>query len=814
MTKYKFVTSVVVLMFSFVMCLQCIAVFIPDFLIIGSNPEILSVEPSYLIPGEVVRIKGKNFFEFPKKANKLFVNNRPVRILSSKSNYIEFVVPKISPKNGKIKLYTKYFGHKSDEVNYPPETDKYIPITFHGPKLNSTDTYSVKPRDEILIYGNFRNSALLFFRVNNQDVEGTVISNNTCKLKLPKELPSGIFKIEAYYKKKSLQGDEYFQSVESNPLILYNIASGEPFALKLNLERNKFDSLNLSTAYKVLLYFSSGETVDVTEFSDVKLLDNEFFELNLSERRIKPKKRGYSILEGRFMWLPTEQEFFDSQVLSIETPRSPNFQEVIVNEVFPFASPYIKESDANMNGFAKGNEDEFIELKNLTGETIDLSNCVLLINEVNKPQFQFKDSSLISSNSFITIFGADANDGKLGLSESGGTIELACNGKTIDYAAYLRGKSGEPSWIRKDDLSGFEKHGLVLFSPNEENIKTKDDENLIPNVLSIDSQDNAQQGTQNDISRLQLKGLNVFPTTLQFTTKEPIQINVSALFDNGESKDVTQQATYMISGAKDIIKIDSISLITPLMNGIVTIEISYFEKLIELIASVNLTSPVKPKQLIINEILAAPNIDVNKDSIFKSDQDEFVELVNVSGDALDISGLIISDNQKVRHVIVDGTVLEYLEPIVIFGGGTLNNFSQSIKTQLASTGSLGLNNNGLEKVVVSTIDGKIIDELSFDNANLQGISLNRLTELSFESNLTQHDKLVTNKFSPGTRIDGTLFVQIPPIVFSNSSSSSSGAISSSSSSSSSSSGSIVSSSSSSGSSSSGCLIESFMLKFS
>ena len=59
-------------------------------------------------------------------------------------------------------------------------------------------------------------------------------------------------------------------------------------------------------------------------------------------------------------------------------------------------------------------------------------------------------------------------------------------------------------------------------------------------------------------------------------------------------------------------------------------------------------------------------MDVNKDGIFKSEQDEFIEIVNISGIALDISNLLISDNTKVRHTVPFGTVLQNLEPIVHF----------------------------------------------------------------------------------------------------------------------------------------------------
>src|SRR3989338_9652782 len=109
--------------------LKSLAFFVPDINSFGKDPEITSIEPGYLIQGEKIRITGVNFFEFPKNANKLFINNHPVRILSSNNESIEFYMPKIPLGNVRLKLYTNYMGKRSKTFYYP----KSIPITIKPP---------------------------------------------------------------------------------------------------------------------------------------------------------------------------------------------------------------------------------------------------------------------------------------------------------------------------------------------------------------------------------------------------------------------------------------------------------------------------------------------------------------------------------------------------------------------------------------------------------------------------------------------------------------------------------------------------------
>jgi hypothetical protein len=105
--------------------------------------------------------------------------------------------------------------------------------------------------------------------------------------------------------------------------------------------------------------------------------------------------------------------------------------------------------------------------------------------------------------------------------------------------------------------------------------------------------------------------------------------------------------------------------------------------------------PLVP-QFVINEIHADPdatNGDANGDGSTSTTQDEFVELVNVTGSPVDISGWTLADGFGVRHTFPGGTVIPDQCGIVVFGGGTPTGAFGGMTVQTASGGSLGLNNS-------------------------------------------------------------------------------------------------------------------------
>ncbi len=163
--------------------------------------------------------------------------------------------------------------------------------------------------------------------------------------------------------------------------------------------------------------------------------------------------------------------------------------------------------------------------------------------------------------------------------------------------------------------------------------------------------------------------------------------------------------------------------------------------------------------VVINEILADPpaGADVSGDGMVSSTNDEFIELVNMTVVALDLSGMTISDTMT-RHTFPPGTVLPPLGTLVVFGGGGVPNglFGGALVTR-ASTGTLSLNNDG--DTVTLRRGGTVIDAVTYNStiANMDE-SIVRMTEGDVAATMVRHTTLRAGvRYSPGTRASGFAF---------------------------------------------------------
>jgi hypothetical protein len=167
---------------------------------------------------------------------------------------------------------------------------------------------------------------------------------------------------------------------------------------------------------------------------------------------------------------------------------------------------------------------------------------------------------------------------------------------------------------------------------------------------------------------------------------------------------------------------------------------------------------------VINEILADPDPirgDSNRDGVISSDDDEFLELVNISDQALDLSGWMVWDGVRLRFTFPEGTILGPGCGLVIFGGGQpTGDFGRSL---IFTAGSLGLNNRG-DVISLQDPDGIEMAGLSYGPEGDQDQSLTRYPDLFGPLPLVTHSQLPQaggELFSPGTRIDGSAFGRCP-----------------------------------------------------
>jgi len=174
--------------------------------------------------------------------------------------------------------------------------------------------------------------------------------------------------------------------------------------------------------------------------------------------------------------------------------------------------------------------------------------------------------------------------------------------------------------------------------------------------------------------------------------------------------------------------------------------------------------------LIINEILADPSAtagDANGDGTINTTQDEFIEFINVSGAALDISGWTISDAVQVRHTFSASTMVTNQCGVIVFGGGTPTGTFGNTVVQVAnaSGNSLGLNNTG--DTVTLKNGATVIATYTYGSEGGADESLTRNPDITGPTPLVKHTTAAGASgrlFSAGLKVDGTQFSGCAPIV--------------------------------------------------
>ncbi len=170
---------------------------------------------------------------------------------------------------------------------------------------------------------------------------------------------------------------------------------------------------------------------------------------------------------------------------------------------------------------------------------------------------------------------------------------------------------------------------------------------------------------------------------------------------------------------------------------------------------------MKVQTFVINEIhadVAGTGGDANGDGTVSATQDEFVEIVNTTPSDQDISGWTLYDGAGLRHTFPAGTIVTGGCAIVIFGGGTPTGAFGGAVVQIASTGTLGLNNTGDTITLTDTVP-------TVRAAVAYGAEGNNNQSLTLDPDVTgsayvQHSVATGSGgalFSPGTRIDGSQF---------------------------------------------------------
>jgi hypothetical protein len=186
--------------------------------------------------------------------------------------------------------------------------------------------------------------------------------------------------------------------------------------------------------------------------------------------------------------------------------------------------------------------------------------------------------------------------------------------------------------------------------------------------------------------------------------------------------------------------------------------------------------------LVFNELLADPPVsdivdpddpsppgDANGDGEADVDEDAFVEIVNVGGAAVCLSGWTLSDGDEARHLFPMGSALAPGEALVVFGGGVpIGDFGGARVQWAGAGGRLSLSGGG-DVLTLADADGAAALQVSWGDCGGRDCAADHYERsLYFDASLTRWPDLTGpwsrtpeviegGLYSPGTRADGAAF---------------------------------------------------------
>lgn len=455
-------------------------------------------------------------------------------------------------------------------------------------------------------------------------------------------------------------------------------------------------------------------------------------------------------------------------------------QDFIINEILarPSAGPG---GDSNQDGVTDFEQDEFIEFVNVSAAPIDLAgwevhdgpNPVFSQN----PAYLFQFGTVLEPGCAFVVFGGGTTD------FLGGTAQYAISNGFGPFGNGL-GNNG-------DTVTVFDDTGAVVaqvdYGPEAGGGSsiTRDPELAGPFVLHTEATNGGGQasspGNQADGS-LHCPGIGELSIFLSASTMSEsggsIIATVSRTGDLSAEVDVlvrlsdSSEATVGVGGgATVIVSIAANEASVPVAVDSVDDQVQDGTQTVALSAvaigyqdgrtsfEVEDDGDGAFTAFIINEVLSdpPPGADPNRDGTADTSQDEFVELINVSGDAFDLSGFEIHDGFGLRHVFPAGSIVGDGQPIIVFGGGTpLGTFNGSV-VQVASTGALGFNNGGDSVTLYPGGGGIELVRFEYDGS-ASDQSMTRDPDII--GGFVVHGSATGANgalFSPGTKVDGSIF---------------------------------------------------------
>lgn len=402
---------------------------------------------------------------------------------------------------------------------------------------------------------------------------------------------------------------------------------------------------------------------------------------------------------------------------------------VLINEVLADPHDDVSLGDANGDGSRNALEDEFVELVCVAPKPVDMTGWKL--GDDNALNFQFPDGYMLQPNEFVVIFGGGDVSGMPGydtdplqtkvfsaggsigdgLDEAGDYVVIqSANGLDNTYLAFgSAAGAGDPSGSAVSGLAWEFAQNTTANAANDNSITRspdagQDTDDPFTEHLNVSSDSFSPGKTVEGFATLAYTlTINVSPAGAG-TVELDEESAAKTEFGYGDLVTLTAHANGLY--IFDKWSGDENSIVNPVIISM---------KSSKVITAEFIEAFQQPVTILINEILADPSNDpilgdANGDGVRHPQQDEFVELVNISNETVDLSGWMVGDDERISFTFEDGVSIGPGEFITIFGGGNITGVpgfnvnplkSRVFVSGISDTLGNGLANAGETVVVIS-----------------------------------------------------------------------------------------------------------------
>lgn len=347
--------------------------------------------------------------------------------------------------------------------------------------------------------------------------------------------------------------------------------------------------------------------------------------------------------------------------------QAPVVGDLIINEVLADPGSGLDGNDANGDGVVDSSADEFVEIVNVSDATLLMAGVTL--HDGGSNTYAFPATTCVAPQQAILVFGEYDGTGSFpdAVALSGGGLSLNNDGDSV--------------FLRNLDSEVLAEMSYGAEANSDQSIVRLTD--LDPEALFVKH----SQAPNAD-------GRTMSPGTCQ----------------NGNAFPNCQGGAEVVEVVEeDVVIADETVMET--IDTVITDTVMDEE-----VGPTCGPSPVAG-DLVINEVLFDPpsDYDANGDGTPNTTQDEFVEVVNASGGAVNATGLQIGDANNASNFTVGDLCLQPGEALIVFGKGTKHASLGGLVTLDEDTHALSFNNSPPETVRVSDAAGEILASEVFES---------------------------------------------------------------------------------------------------